>query len=301
MVMDWNEGRVFVEVVRNGSFIGAARALEIPRSTVSRRIASLEERLGARLLQRTTRKMSLTEVGQAFFERCSRAVDEMTAAEALVRSRQDEPAGRVRLTVPVSAGPGLSHFLFGFLERYPRVELELDLSDRAVDMIEEGYDLAIRGGRVTEPHLIARRLYEGRTLFCASPAYIARHGHPRHPSELAEHDCILSQHTVEQEKRMWLVDDKGTRTPALEGRFVANALDVIHAAARAGLGVARVPALYARTSIERGELVRVLEDYCVSSGIYAVYPSRNNLPVAVRLLIDGLAKDFSARQLLESE
>ncbi|MFK7928466.1 MAG: LysR substrate-binding domain-containing protein, partial [Myxococcota bacterium] len=189
---DWNELAIFVKVVQEGSFIEASRSLGVPRSTVSRKIASLEDRLGVRLLQRTTRSVQPTDEGRAYYERCSPLIREAAEAARAVGSRQDVPTGRLRITAPSVLG---HHFLgpivSDFLAQWSDVRVELLLTDRVVNLVEEGYDLAVRVGKLPDSNLIARRLGESQIRVVASSAYLQRYGEPSTSSDLSDHRCIV--------------------------------------------------------------------------------------------------------------
>src|SRR5688572_2104363 len=190
--MDLNDIVVFTKVVETKSFTGAADALGLPKSTVSRKLAQLEERLGVRLVQRTTRKLALTEIGEAYYERCSRIVADIAAAEQLVTDMQSTPRGRLRVTASVDFSTRfLGEIVAEFLAQHPEINVELEATDRVVDLIEDGFDLAVRFGQMPESTLIARKLCSLHLILCAAPAYLERRGTPKHVEELDEHEHVL--------------------------------------------------------------------------------------------------------------
>src|SRR5688572_26804492 len=189
--MDLNETLAFVCVARSGSFTAAARSLGLPKATISRRVARLEARLEVRLLQRSTRRTSLTEVGRVYYERSLHAISELENAERLLADVTNKPSGVLRVTTSFDFGRDhLASWLPLFHQRHPEVQLELELTQRRVDLIAEGIDVAIRGGSLADSSLIARRLFESRLILCATPAYLRRQGEPRTLAELAEHQCL---------------------------------------------------------------------------------------------------------------
>lgn len=299
-MVDWNELVIFVKVVQEGSFIQASRALGVPRSTVSRKVASLEDRLGVRLLQRTTRSVTPTDEGRAYFARLSPLIREADEASRAVGDRQDRPVGRLRVTAPnVLAHHFLGPILAEYLRAWPDVRIELLLTDRIVNLVEEGYDLAIRAGRLQDSNLIARRLGETRVEVVASPAYLERRGTPATLADLEEHDCIIvgegngpHHWSFESESDTVQVD--------IDGPLVVNALELARHAALEGLGLARLPAFLVAKDLVQGRLIRVLkDDEPASGGVYAVYPSRRHLSATVRtfvdLLQDELGGDLASR------
>ncbi|HUH02971.1 MAG TPA: LysR family transcriptional regulator, partial [Kofleriaceae bacterium] len=188
--MDLNEILIFTRVVQAGSFTGAARSLEMPKSTVSRKVSELEERLGARLLQRTTRKLSLTDVGRTYFEHAARVVAEVEEAEQAVTRMQEAPRGLLRVTTPLNFGY-LGPMVASFLDRYPEVQVEIVCADRVVDLVHEGFDVAVRAGELGDSTSIARNLGALESFVIASPAFLARHGAPEQPRDLERFDCVV--------------------------------------------------------------------------------------------------------------
>lgn len=289
-MLDWNEMVVYVKVVEEGSFVGAARSLGLPKSTISRKVARLEDRLGVRLLHRTTRVVRTTAVGQAYYERCAALVAEAADAERLVTSRQEKPSGTLKITVSVLFGQRhLAPVVTSFMQAHPDVNVELLLVNRFVDLVDEGYDLAIRAGTLTEADLVARRLGPVYMVLVASPAYLASRREPASPADLARHECIV----VSNETRSLAWPLGGDRV-AVKGRLAVNDLEIARDAALAGLGIARVPSFLVGDELADGRLVRVLPQIAHdNTGIYAVYPTRKHLSAAVRAFVDHAVQAFA--------
>ena len=283
----------FIKVVDAKSFTAAADRLNLSKSVVSRRIADLENRLGARLLNRTTRKLSLTEVGQAFFERCTRILSDLDEAERAVADLHAAPRGRLRVNAPLSFGLlHLAGAVAEFMERYPAIEVDIDLNDRYVDLFDEGYDVAVRIGRLRDSSLIARRLAPNRRVVCASPAYIEAHGAPRVPEDLAQHRCLLYTNVPTAEQWQFKVDGE-TRVVRVNGCLRANNGDILLAAAIAGHGVVVAPTFMCGEALASGDLRCLLSDYTFSdSAVHAVYPQNRHLSPKVRAFVDFLAARF---------
>ncbi|MFA4749685.1 LysR substrate-binding domain-containing protein, partial [Xanthomonas perforans] len=242
-----------------------------------------------RLLNRTTRRVSLTSAGSAYYQRCLQLLADLDDLEATIGAQALEPAGVLRVNAPVSYGiERLGALLPGFRARYPQVELDLSLSDRLVDMVEEGFDVAIRITRQPAPMLIARQLGKVRILACASPAYLARAGTPRHPSDLAGHECLLYHYSPSGDE-VRFQGPEGDIDVRLRGGLRANNGHVLNAAALAGQGIVMQPDFLAEPHLAAGRLVRILPDYALDEiGIFAVYTSRSHLAPKVRSFIDYL-------------
>ncbi|MBV6792736.1 LysR family transcriptional regulator [Xanthomonas euvesicatoria] len=281
--------RVFAAVAERSGFSAAAGALDRSTASVTRQIAALEQRLGTRLLNRTTRRVSLTSAGSAYYQRCLQLLADLDDLEATIGAQALEPAGVLRVNAPVSYGiERLGALLPGFRARYPQVELDLSLSDRLVDMVEEGFDVAIRITRQPAPMLIARQLGKVRILACASPAYLARAGTPRHPSDLAGHECLLYHYSPSGDE-VRFQGPEGDIDVRLRGGLRANNGHVLNAAALAGQGIVMQPDFLAEPHLAAGRLVRILPDYALDEiGIFAVYTSRSHLAPKVRSFIDYL-------------
>lgn len=284
---------VFAKVVEARSFTAAAAELGMSKSAVSKQISRLEDRLGARLLNRTTRRLSLTETGTAFYDRCARVVAEVQEAELAVTNLQAEPRGTLRVNAPMSFGHlHIAPAVPDFLARYPEVRVDMTMNDRFVDLIDEGFDVAIRIARLTDSSLIARRLAPDCRILCGSPAYFEKHGEPRTPDDLAGHNC-LSYAYVSDTDQWQFIDGEGTRSISVRGNLRANNGDAIRQALLAGLGVAILPSFIVGPDVQAGRLKEVLRDHMPNrASIYAVYPHSRHLSAKVRVFVDFLADRF---------
>lgn len=290
--MDLNEIAVFARVVQAGSFTAAARALSMPKSTVSRKVLELEERLGSRLLQRTTRKLSLTDVGRAYYEHAARIVSEVEEAERAVSNLEQAPRGLLRVTTPINFG-FLGPILSAYLARHPEVQLELVCTDRVVDLVEERFDVGIRAGPLADSALIARGLGNARRLLVASRGYLRKRGRPRAPEDLGAHDCIVFG--AGSGGSSYRLSD-GTRSVEvpLRARLTVNDLDVLHAAASAGLGIALLPIFRCLEEVRSRKLERILDGWDAPlTPIHAVYPSTRHLSPKVKSFVDHLQAQMS--------
>jgi DNA-binding transcriptional LysR family regulator len=290
--MDLNEILVFARVVQAGSFSGAARRLDMPKSTVSRKISDLEGRLQARLIQRTTRRLSLTDAGRTYYEYGARIVADLEEAERAVGNLQETARGRLRVTAPLNFG-FLGSIAADFLARYPEVELELVCTDRVVNLVEEGFDVAIRARALADSTLIARSLGQVGTLIVAHPDYLQRRGRPRKPKDLATHDCVVFGAGGDRGK--WRLQQRGrTVTVAVAPRLVVNDFETVHEAVAAGLGVGLIPAFRCAGDLRDRHLERVLPEWSVAdTPIHAVYPSTRHLSPKIRAFVDHLQKEMS--------
>lgn len=290
--MDLNDIVVFTKVVETKSFTGAADALGLPKSTVSRKLAQLEERLGVRLVQRTTRKLALTEIGEAYYERCARIVADVQAAEQVVTDMQSTPRGRLRVTAPVDfSARFLGDIVADFLRQHPDINIELEATDRIVDLIEEGFDLAVRFGPMPESTLIARKLVTLKLALCASPAYLEKRGTPTTIDELEEHDHLLF--TPTSRNQTWtLVGPNGqTYDFGRPARLASNNLSAIVEAAKAGTGITLMSEFTVSDEVTKGALVEVLPEWKTrQTEAHAVYPARQNVPPRLTLFLDHLTK-----------
>jgi len=288
----------FVKVVELGSFARAAERLSVSTSAVSRQVSDLEAHLDVRLLNRTTRKLSLTEPGQAFYERSVQLLADLDEAESSVRAATVLPKGTLRLTCGVSFGVRcIAPAIAEFSAQHPQLLFDLDLSDRAVDLVEEGFDLAIRIGHIGQQGLVSRRIGWTQAVCCASPAYVARRGAPASPEELAQHECLTYTHVPVP--NVWSFESRdGTRHAVrITPRHRANNGRMLAALAVAGLGVLFEPDFIVAPEVRAGRLVRLLPGYePARSPIAAVYPSRRHLSAKVRTFVEFLAGRFAARQ-----
>lgn len=287
-MLDLNEIAVFVKVVDSNSFTAAARALAMPKATVSRKVAELETQLGVRLLERTTRKLRLTEAGLDFYRRCSDNIAALEEASAAVSEAQHEPQGTLRITLPTVGQPLLSALLSEFMAVYPKVSFEIVFSDELLDLIDAGFDLAFRGGQLRDSSLIARKLGPTQPAICASPDYLAKHGTPQRPDDLRRHDCIVLDTSSENHSWEFHTPD-GKQLIEVSGRVKANDVTFILHAVCSALGIARLPLFAVAEAIRQGRLVTLLDAYNPNFGdIYVVYPSRRHLPAKVRAFVDFL-------------
>lgn len=287
--------RVFRTVVEAGNFAHAAKALRLSPAAISKNIGELELHVRARLLNRTTRRMSLTEAGTIYYQQVRRILDDIEDADRSLGALQNTPSGLLRVTAPVSLTLlTLSPMIPAFLARHPELSLDLNLDDRRVDIVKEGYDVAIRGSdRLEESSLVARKLLALDHVVCASPDYFRRRGRPQRPEDLGGHDCVqftLSGHADEWEFRR---DGETVRVP-IEGRYkVGSGLAVRHAL-RAGFGLSLAPRRYVADDLARGTLATALDDWSkVETSIYAVYPSRRYLVPKVRAFVDFVVDAFA--------
>lgn len=283
----------FTAVAETGSFSAAAARLGLARALVSKRVAALERRLGARLLARTTRRVGLTGEGEAFLPRARRILAEYREAVDELTHRRGEPRGRLKLAAPMSfAVRHLPAVLASFAERFPALRVELVLEDRFVDLVEDGFDLALRIGDLPDSSLIARLLAPVRLVPCAAPSYLERHGVPREPADLRRHRCL--HYGNFSSGRRWQFERDGRReTVPVDDRFVANNGDFLAAAAEAGFGIVLSPTFIVGDALRAGRLVRVLDGWETPRfALYAVWPPADRPPARVRALVDFLLGRF---------
>lgn len=286
---------VFAEIVEAGSFTAAAERLALPKSSVSRRIAALEARLGERVLTRSTRRLTLTDFGTALLAHARRVSEEVEAVQALAEHRRSEPSGVLRVSMPGDfAMLTLPHMLTGFSRRYPRIELQLDLSPRRVDLLAENFDIAIRmGGLPDDATLVARRLADFESGLVAASAYLAEAGTPTAPADLASHRFIALLTRDGRTAPLELTRGDSRWTGALSEAIAANSMGVLVQLAQAGAGIAAVSLLYVRGAIAQGTLVRLLPEWTLPShAAWAVMPSRRLIPPKTRAFIDALKAEL---------
>ncbi len=283
----------FVRVVEAGSFAAAAARLEMSPAMVSRHVQELEERLGTRLLNRTTRKLGLTEAGAAYYERCLQVLRDIEEMDLSVSAEGQQPRGLLRVNAPVVFGTRhLSRVMAEYEARFPQVSVDLSLNDRFVDLVEEGTDLAIRIGELTESTLVARRLFPVRLALCASPAYLDKHGEPLTLDDLERHNCLGYTYT-RGGTEVELIGPEGRVVAPFRGSFRANHGEVLYHAALDGLGIVLQPTFISGEALADGRLRPVLPQYCTRElGCYAVFLSRKYLPAKVRTFVDFLAEKF---------
>jgi DNA-binding transcriptional LysR family regulator len=286
--------RIFTRVVEGSSFTTASAALGISTSMVSQHIKQLEERLGARLLNRTTRRMSLTEVGRAYYDRCKRLLSDLEEAEAAVGRMQVAPRGELRVNAtPVFGVLHLAPAVAEFTARFPSISVEVMLSDRIVDLVDEGIDVAIRVEPLSDSSLVTRRLASCRMVICGTPAYLKKHGMPRTPVDLANHNCLTF--TGASYMRAWqFVSSKAEALEVpLKGNLRSNNAAVLLWAAQEGQGLVGLPTYMVGDALQSGRLKTVLDDYAAPSlTIRAVYPHSRHLSAKVRTFVDFLATRF---------
>ncbi|OLQ89021.1 LysR family transcriptional regulator [Vibrio ponticus] len=283
----WEGVSEFVAVAETFSFTGAAKKLNTSVAQISRRVSALEERLAVKLLNRTTRKVTLTEAGMVYFEQCKLLVEGLELAELAVTDLQAVPKGKIKITAPVTYGEmHVAPLLNEFLLSYPQIDLELDLSNQTVDLIEAGFDVAIRLGRLRDSTLVAKRLASRQLYVCASPEYIEKYGAPHSLSELVHHQCLVSNMAHWRFRQ-----NNSEKSVRVSGRIQCNSGFALMDASKRGLGLIQLPDYYVQSALDSGELVEVLKEYRDErEGIWALYPQNRNLSPKVRLLIDFLAE-----------
>ncbi|MES2535241.1 MAG: LysR family transcriptional regulator [Pseudomonadota bacterium] len=293
---------VFIQVVDSGGFTRAAEHLHLPKATVSTLIQSLESHLAVKLLNRTTRQVSVTADGAAYYERCLRILGDVRDAEESLSTTRRSPSGRLRVDVPTGLGlqviiPALPLFF----ERYPGITVEMGCGDRPVDLIEEGIDCAVRGGELANSTLIARRVGALYFSTCAAPSYLERHGRPAHPEELARHQCINYFSAKTGNIVDWDFARDGERIQlALAGRFAVNNSDAYIAAGLSGLGIMQLPSFQLPQHLQAGRLELLLEDWCIDPlPLHVVYPQNRHLSAKVRAFVEWIAELFAAEPALQ--
>jgi len=287
--------RLFVRVAEMGSFAAVAQRQDLARSVVTRQIAALEAHLGAKLLARSTRRMSLTSAGAAYLEKCREILALVEAAEADLGEDRQAPRGHVRLTLPLAFGVRRLMPLLGeFMAANPEIALELDFNDRRANLIEGGFDLAIRIADRLEPGDVARKIGSSQGVIAAAPAYLERRGRPAHPRDLAGHECF-GYLLASRSSWSFLVDGEVQRFP-VRGRLEANNGEALLAAAVQGLGITRAPTFIAEQAVRDGRLEILLPEFPIPElGIYAVFPAQRHVPHRVRALVDFLARRIGPR------
>ncbi len=292
----FDELEAFVAVVDFRGFSSAAERLGMAKSMVSRRVSDLERRLGVQLLKRTTRRQSLTDAGREFYQRATQILADLNEAEQSVADAESEVSGRIRLAMPLGFGVAvLAAPVADFLAAHPAIEIDIDLNDREVNLIEENIDLAIRVGELEDSSLIARRLASVQIVTCASPEYLRRHGRPRHPADLADHEVLAYSNVALG--RHWSFPQQGKPiVPRLRYRLAANNGEFLAAVASRGQGVINGPRALMQAQLDAGELEPVLGDFPRAElGMYAVYPPGRLIPRRVRVFSDALLAHFADR------
>lgn len=289
--------KAFCRVVEAGGFSAAAAQLNISHTIMSRQVQQLESLLGAQLLNRTTRKLALTEAGTAYYERARRILDDLHEADLAVTQHHAAPRGILRINAPMAFGTlDMASWLPRFMARYPELRIDLVCNDRFVDLIEEGFDVAVRLARdMPDSTLMAKKLATTRTLLVAAPAYLERHGAPRTPDDLANHNCITYSLVPKPNEWMFALPGGGYKTVPVRGSLQANTGIALRDAALAGVGIATTASFIVHGDVARGDLVPVLPDYPLQArDVFAVYPHNRHLSPKVRAFIDFATEVYRA-------
>ncbi|WP_444927681.1 LysR family transcriptional regulator [Microbulbifer sp. TRSA002] len=284
---------IFVTVAETGGFSPAAKLLGISKSAVSKRVTQLELQLGVKLLHRTTRKLSLTEAGEHFYEHARIAYKSAKDAQDAVLQLQGEPRGRLRINAPMSFGRlHLAPLIPVFMKRYPEISIDMILDDKVVDLVGEGFDIAIRGGDLPDTSLIARKLAPLKSVLCASPSYLKEFGEPTELEQLSAHNCLIF--TYSRDVKEWgFIKDNHLHTIEVKGNYQVNNSEALREALLQGVGIGRLPTFVAGPDIEAGKLIPLFEEYQMSAkSIYAVFPERQFMPAKVRAFIDFAIEYF---------
>ena len=287
----WDSVEVLAEVVEAGSFSAAADKLSVSKSHVSRQISQLENRLGVQLLIRTTRRLALTEVGRAYYERCREVLNNMDEADQSVMDLQDTPRGTLRITVAGAFGERyIAPAAAAFSKQHPQLNMEINFTNLNVDLVSEGYDLAIRAGVLKDSSLIARRVAARKLYICANQEYLERYGRPDSITALKKHNCLIGSLSTWRFR-----EETGTHTDIrVDGKWKSNNGSSLLEAARAGLGLVQLPDFYVHDDLQSGRLESVMEQYQPSdTAVWAVYPSNRHLSPKVRLFVEYLVERFA--------
>lgn len=286
---------IFVEVVNSGSFTLASQRTSHSTSYISKEINKLEARLGVRLMQRTTRTLKLTPEGESYYQQCTQIISAAQEAENALLGHQNKPSGLLKISCPVSFGIGQMKSIFtGFMDSYPEVDLELDLSNRKVDLVAEGFDICIRGTQqLGDSTLISRPLFTSKTVTVASPGYLATHGTPTNPAELVNHDLITYSYVSAKDQWRY-IDNQGNKVVFQpKSKVISNNTEMELSLSLAGKGIVRIPAFYLKDELETGKLLTLFEDYQQQDVVmYIVYPSRKYMSSKVRCFIDYTMKQL---------
>jgi DNA-binding transcriptional LysR family regulator len=288
-----NSMTIFVEVVKNEGFTAAAQKIGLSRAQISKSVMQLEAHLGTRLLNRTTRRVSLTETGRAYYERCKTILDDIEENEEIARQQTSTPHGTLTMSAPTSFGIlHLQQALPAYLTQYPEVQISLSLTDRFIDVVAEGFDLVVRIAALEDSSLIARKIAPCKRVLCASPDYLRQQGIPKVPQDLAIHHCLVYSNELKPDT--WVLHGAtGVESVKVNGPVCADNGDILKAAAVAGLGITLLPTFIVGPDLREGKLQQILPDYCPPEiSIYAVFPSRQYLSAKVRTFIDFLSAYF---------
>jgi len=288
--MQWEGISEFVYVAENESFTQASKKMAISTAQVSRQISALEKRLNIKLFYRTTRKVSLTEEGSVFYQHCRSVLDGLEAAERAITNLQSKPQGKIKLSAPVTYGEQqILPLVNNFIKQYSDVEVAAYLSNQQIDLVEEGYDLAIRLGKLTDSSMMAKKLGKRTNYVCASPDYLNQHGIPHSLSELSQHSCLLG--TLDYWRFIESDKEKSIR---VTGRLRYNSGQGLVDAALKGLGIVQLPDYYVEAHVQSGELITLLDNFQVpDEGIWAIYPQNRHLSPKIRLLVDYLTEQLA--------
>jgi len=290
---------IFTEVAKQQGFAAAARELNLSTSAVSRYVIDLEDWLALQLFQRTTRKLSLTEAGKKYLERCQKIIVDVSELKHAASYQQLEPQGLLRITVPNFIAKNFLHDLLPtYLNQYPKVELDMVLSDRFIDLVEEGFDLAIRAGEPKDSTLIVRKLMDVKLALVASPRYLEQYGQPKTAADLRAHNCLID--TASGYNNHWPIADKKNSKPVVvNGDVKVNSGEIIHSLALSGTGIALLPDFFLAKDIQDGRLISLLDSKIqFSGGLYAAYPQRKYLTANIRSFIDYLVGHIEQLKLL---
>ncbi len=284
--------RVFACAAETLSFVAAGRSLGMSASAVGKTVAKLEQELGARLLQRSTRRISLTAEGASFYDRCRRILDDLADAEAMLSRAMDVPRGRLRVSLPTIGYRFLMPVVPAFIARYPEIDLDIDFNDRIVDVIEEGFDAVIRSGDLPDSRLMSRRLGPFRFVLCASPDYLHRRGTPGKPADLESHACLRFRFPTSGKFQDWSMStDAAWSQLKLPTALVCNNMEALREAALAGLGIAHMPDFLARDAVAGGLLSTVLDGALIDGGqFWILWPSNRQLSPKIRVFVDFLSE-----------
>ncbi|WP_028112516.1 LysR family transcriptional regulator [Ferrimonas kyonanensis] len=286
--------RAFVRVVQTGSFSATGRELNTSQTTISKKVAALEKKLGVKLLIRSSRDHALTAVGAEYYDKCVAILGELDEAESTARSEVASPQGVIRIAAPVAFGRlVLAPMIAEFFAAYPEIKVDLSLSDRHVDLISEGIDVAVRARKLEDSSLIARYLFDNPMMMLAAPEYLAKHGEPREPQDLRHHNCLV--YSMAKTINQWQFHQGDTTvTVPVNGNFQSDNGDVLLEAALAGLGLVQMPAWMVAEHLTAGRLIRVMADYSAQSIPFnAIYPQNRYVPLKVRCFVDFLKQKIT--------
>lgn len=287
---------IFYHLVVQGSFSAAAKQMDLTKSVVSKRIAKLEQDIGVQLLYRTTRKLKLTEAGLSFFEHARTVFQAVTSAEESIVGLGKRLSGNIKITVPTISGELiLPTVIAEFNQQYPEISIEMELDNRFADLINEGFDLAIRTAVLPDSSLIARKLVDANWVVCASPMYLAKHGHPREPRALIEHNCLLYAYQETGAREWMFKSENETYQVHVNGNLCTNNSSALRHVALLGQGLIYVPRVLVYTDLQQGKLIQLFKNETAKClGIYAVYPYTRQQPEKVKLFIDHLYHCFQS-------